>query len=240
MVHAFPNLCPAEHKWVQVGYIGEVHRRLFFVGNYDFRCASPAEGDSDRDRYMVHVVCPRFVLGYNRYLDGTARCGKSPLLFMLLSSQVWVLDNAFPEHQWWVNLDVLGLLMCLTTWTDAWNVVSSIWCFCWLFTTKTCLNCRCSTFLCVCPSYSSISATDFYVLPTCWQLLWCTLILFIIHFHPEVLNHIYTGLLHLPGPIEMSSSISQSKAPSWRFPRRLKMTSIQWLSSTFESAAYCV
>jgi hypothetical protein len=72
-----------------VGYIGEVHRRLFFVGNYDFRCASPAEGDSDHDRYMAHVVCPRFVLGYNRYLDGTARCGKSPLLFMLLSSQVW-------------------------------------------------------------------------------------------------------------------------------------------------------
>jgi hypothetical protein len=71
-----------------VGHNGEVHRRLLFVGHYDFRCVSPADWDRAWDAYMAHVVCPRFVLDYNRYLDGSTRCGMSPLLFMLLSSQV--------------------------------------------------------------------------------------------------------------------------------------------------------
>jgi hypothetical protein len=59
-----------------------------------------------------------------------------------------------------------------------------------------------------------MSETDFYVLSTCLQLLWCAFILFIIHFYLEVRNHIYTGLLQLPGPIEISSRVFQSKAPS--------------------------
>ena len=219
MVPGFKHLCHHRDSRVQVESCDQLHWGFWFVGNYDCWCGSKAGCNGA----MGHTVSPKLVLGPCRYLGEAADLGMS-LLFLTPSGLPGSTHSAsLPRYcvsrtstvsNFWRTLDAVIYM------SNRFQQMVGIWlvllhrCLsstCWKYA-----QCRCSKCLIVCrrPGHSFIGSTDFTFRP-------------LVYRHPHVrssyftflskLMHMDTGLLHPPEPIEISSNISRSKVPTFRF-----------------------